>query len=399
MSFQLSPLSPAHHFTPPGQVAVIGASSAGLFAAALLAQEGLPVRVYEASPSLDPLPRTLIVTSRLPEVLGFLPEEAVLNRVQRIELFSAGAAARLSLRQPDLIVERERVIRLLAERARQAGAEIVCGQRFIGFDASSADAPRDPLCLRFVDSTGGRPRQERADVVIGADGVHSRVAQAARAPLPSVALLQAQVALPPDADPHTVRVWFAPGDTRFFYWLIPQSGQRAAVGLIADDAAQARDELARFLNTHGLEPLEVQAGSVAVHRFSSRPWATVGGRRLYLVGDAAGQVKMTTVGGLVTGLRGARVAATAILGHNAWRSECRQLQRELDLHLLLRLILDRFRDADYDRLLGLLNWRTQDVLATRNRDELARAFWSLPFAQPRLLLLGARVLLRQLRRG
>ncbi|MDH7486892.1 MAG: NAD(P)/FAD-dependent oxidoreductase [Anaerolineae bacterium] len=392
-------LSPSNHFPFPGQVAVIGASSAGLFAAALLAQEGLSVRVYEASPDLDPLPRTLIVTSRLPEVLGFLPAEAVLNQVQHIELFSSGASVRLSLRKPDLIVERERVIRLLAERARQAGAEIVCGQRFIGFDALPADAPRSPLRLRFVDGAGDHPRQEQADVVIGADGVHSQVAQAVRVQPSSVALLQAQVVLPPGADPHTVRVWFMPGDTRFFYWLIPQSGQRAVVGLIADDVAQARDRLARFLNAHGLEPLQVQAGAVAVRRFSSRPWATVGGRRVYLVGDAAGQVKMTTVGGLVTGLRGARVAAAAVLGHSGWRSEQRELQRELDLHLLLRLILDRFRDADYDQLLGLLNRRTQDVLATRSRDELARAFWSLPFAQPHLLLLAARVLLRQLRPG
>ena len=389
-------MSDLSHSTPPSDVAVVGASTAGLFAATLLAQEGLSVRVYEASQSLTPLPRTLIVTSRLPEVLGFLPTEAVLNQVQHIELISAGASTRVSFRKPDLIIERQRLIRLLADRARQAGAAIVFGQRFAGFDQSAGDSPGHPLGLRFVDAASDHSRQERADVVIGADGVHSQVVQAAAAQLPpSVTLLQALVALPAGSDPHTVRVWFEPDDTRFFYWLIPESRERAAVGLIADDAAVAKVRLDHFLSAHGFEPLEYQSSLVAAHRFSSRPWVEVGGRRVHLAGDAAGQVKMTTVGGLVTGLRGARSVAAAILGRSDHRPERRELKRELDLHLLLRVILDRFTPADYDDILRLLNQRTKAVLQTHNRDELTRAFWSLPLAQPQLLPLAVRVLLRQ----
>ena len=133
-----------------------------------------------------------------------------------------------------------------------------------------------------------------------------------------------------------------------------------------------------------------------MHRFSSRPWAEVEGYRVLLVGDAAGQVKMTTVGGLVAGLRGARAAAEAILGRKGYRQELRELKRELDLHLLMRSILDRFADADYDELLRLLNRRAKDILETYNRDEMAKGLWSLLLAQPRLLPVTARVLLRQL---
>ena len=43
----------------------------------------------------------------------------------------------------------------------------------------------------------------------------------------------------------------------------------------------------------------------------------VGAGNVYLVGDAAGQVKVSTVGGTVTGLRGAQAVALAILGQRA----------------------------------------------------------------------------------
>ncbi|MBC8252720.1 MAG: NAD(P)/FAD-dependent oxidoreductase [Ardenticatenia bacterium] len=383
----------------PPNVAIIGASAAGLFAATLLAQEGLPVRVYEANETLDPLPRTLIITRRLSQVLGFVPSEAVINQVQHIELISRSASARVTLRQPDLIVERESLIRLLAERAQQAGAEIVPGQRFVGFDDGSASS--DPgLGLLLLKLRRSRPQEERAAVVIGADGAHSRVAEAAaHRGQGAVAIMQALVALPPGADPHTVRVWFARGDTRFFYWLIPESKERAVVGLIAEEEREAEAKLKRFLSAHGFEPQGYQGALVAVHRFASRPWAEVDGRHVLLVGDAAGQVKMTTVGGVVAGLRGARAAAHAILGPASYRQELRGLKQELDLHLLMRSILDRFSDADYDELLCLLNRRAKDVLETCNRDEMGRAVWRLLAVQPRWLSVAARALLRRLGTG
>ncbi|MBM4467607.1 MAG: hypothetical protein FJ014_18980, partial [Chloroflexi bacterium] len=115
-------------------VVIIGASTAGLFAAYLLAKEGLAVRLYEQGETLGPPARTLIVTSQINQVLGFVPTEAIVNRVQHIELFSRHASARVSLQQPDLIVERAQLIHLLAARARQAGAAIELGYKFLGLE-------------------------------------------------------------------------------------------------------------------------------------------------------------------------------------------------------------------------------------------------------------------------
>ena len=71
-------------------IAIIGGSAAGFFTASLLAQEGLPVRIFEASNSVDPSPRTLIVTSYVSDLTGSLCEGTVVNEIRWFELF-AGA--------------------------------------------------------------------------------------------------------------------------------------------------------------------------------------------------------------------------------------------------------------------------------------------------------------------
>ena len=48
-------------------VAVVGGSAAGLFASALLARQGVPVRIFERIEELEPGARTLIVTRANPQ--------------------------------------------------------------------------------------------------------------------------------------------------------------------------------------------------------------------------------------------------------------------------------------------------------------------------------------------
>jgi flavin-dependent dehydrogenase len=205
-----------------------------------------------------------------------------------------------------------------------------------------------------------------------------------------VSLLQATVALPDGAQSDTTQVWFDPPSTRFFYWLIPVSATRAAVGLIADDAQQAQVSLQRFLAAHDLRPLDFQGAQVPSYHRNGLPGATVSGARIFLVGDAAAQVKMTTVGGVVSGLRGARAVAQAILDGGDPGPESGALGRELTWHWLLRQVLDRFGPADYDDLLALVNAGMQGVLGSCTRDEALRLLLPALLVQPRLLFFAAR---------
>ncbi len=74
---------------------------------------------------------------------------------------------------------------------------------------------------------------------------------------------------------------------------------------------------------------------------------SLGRTRVMMVGDAAGHVKVTTVGGTVSGLSGARAAARAILRESGYHRELRPLTFELTLHWLIRRLWNRFSEEDY----------------------------------------------------
>lgn len=369
-------------------VSVVGGSAAGLFTASLLARQGVPVRVFERIESLDPAERTLIVTSHMRNLLGRAAESCVLNEIRRFELFTDGRAATIPLKCPDLIIERRALIQGLAQEAQRAGAKIELGRRFHALQPNARG-----LILEVERTSDGGREDVHTDTVVGGDGVLSPVARAAGwPPLDTVPLVQAIVPLPKDMAPDTARVWFVPQDTPYFYWLVPESPERGALGIIGETGAETKLHLERFLEKKKLEPIEFQGARIPVYTRWIPVRRQVGRGSVYLVGDAAGQVKVTTVGGIVTGLRGALGVAQSILNGGS-SHELQSLRRELDLHLLLRRSMHDFQQADYSRLVDLLNDPAKHSLAEYSRDEAWKILWRVCLRQPRLLLLGLRGLL------
>ena len=365
---------------PTWDVTVIGASSAGLLAAYLLARAGQRVALFEQHTSIAPARRTLIITPYLTRVLPFSFQDAVLHTTPIMAVAGPSMKAEIHLKEPDLIVERSALIRLLLDAAREAGVQVFTGHKLVDVEADGEQA-RIHL---YVKATSQR-RVVSTRAIIGADGVFSDTARLVgiRRP-PSVPILQAEVDLPSDWDPDRVQVWFDRQDTRFFYWLIPESQVRGVVGLVADANDDIRALLVAFLNRHHLTPLAFQGARVAMHHPGLRPWGKVGNTPVYLVGDAAGQVKVTTVGGSVTGFLGAKAAAEALLQDRPYAETVRALKRELDLHWWVRALLDRLDNRGYDALIRGLTPRIRHFLATRTRDEMAGALWPVLLTTPAL---------------
>jgi flavin-dependent dehydrogenase len=367
-------------------VAVVGGSAAGLYTAAALARAGRSVRILESLSGLDPARRTLIVTDHFRQQLGLASAASIVNEIRRFELFTDGRSAQVTLTRPDLIVERSRLIPALAREARQAGAQFSFDTRFLGLSANSRG-------LRLEVETAGRREELHASSVVGADGAASRVARAAGwPPIETVPLVQAIVKLPKDCPPDTTRVWFVPDDTPYFYWLIPESAERGALGIIGVDGRDTSRCIARFLEKKQMEPLEWQGARIPVYRRWVPVRKRVGNGDVFLVGDAAAQVKVSTIGGIVTGFRGARGVADAIL-RNGRSPELSALRRELGTHWLIRRALHHFQQKDYSQLVDLLNAATRQSLGEVNRDESMRLLWNVFRRQPRLVLLGLRGLL------
>ena len=368
---------------------VVGASCAGLRAAELLAAEGMRVAVIERRAHIDRITRTWIVTEHLEPVLGFTPSQAIVHRSGVMRMYAGNAMNEVRLAAPDLIVERSRMLPLLAARAAAAGAELT-----MSTDVRAISDTGTALAVTIKDRKGSQERTLETAHVIGADGVHSMVARLFGAkPQRTVPIVQAKVDLPAGFDPDITEIWFERNRTRFFFWLIPESTTTGALGVIAEQPETARALLDDFMAERGYKALEYQGALIPLHQpLRKCEWNLQGGRVL-LVGDAAAHVKVTTVGGLVSGLWGAQAAATALTQGRSYGSQLRSLHAELHVHDFIRWVMDRFSHRDYEQMLGLLGHGLQVALGRNNRDSVARSKWSILAAEPRMITLAAKAVL------
>lgn len=367
-------------------ISIIGGSTAGFLTACRLAEQGASVRLFEATEQFTPPPRTLIVTRYMREVLGSLGQSAVVNEIRKFELFTDGRVATISLQDPDLVIERSTLLHELAAEAESAGVEVLTGRRFQGLKSNGKR-------LSFSVSRNGGSVEESTDVLVGADGTFSRVAQSAGWPSPAIVhLLQAVVDLPEDQSPETTRVWFLPQETPYFFWLIPHSSTQGVLGLIGKDEEQTRQSLERFMEKKRFVPIELQDAQVPLYTEWIPNHRRIGDGHVYLVGDAAGHVKVSTVGGVVTGFRGAVGVTEAILNGGPG-STLHALRRELDRHSLIRRVLNRFTQKEYSHLIDLLTPSTRHSLSAISRDNATKLLRHVILKQPRLLLLGLRAFL------
>ncbi len=372
------------------EVVIIGASSAGLYAGALLAEKGVHVALFEREGKIDPQRRTYIITSGLERVLGEIPYGLVKYQVSALAVETNNEEVTIPLVDDDLVLERNEMRQALADRARQAGAALHLGLAFEGFREV------DGLTQLVFKSRDGEERLVRAETAVGADGAFSAVAQAAGIPRPAaVPIIQAEINLPSGWTRGLTKVWFDVVNTRYFYWLIPESESRAVVGLISEPGRDVQALLERFLEKHSFRPLGLQSGQAAMHHPQLEPWGRVGDTDVLLVGDAAGQVKVTTVGGTVTGFWGARAVAEAVTTGIGYQAALQGLKKELDLHWRIRSLLERLDNGGYDRLVANISPRVIRFLGKYDRDAMRGNFWKLAFLQPRFIPLGLQLLFRK----
>ena len=108
---------------------------------------------------------------------------------------------------------------------------------------------------------------------------------------------------------------------------------------------------------------------------------------MYLIGDAATQVKATTGGGIIPSLKAAQTLCDCITNKKNYNKEFkRQSGRELFLHLKIRNLLNKFSDKDYDRLLNLMDKEeVRKILKKYDRDTPIPLVASLLLKEPRFL--------------
>ena len=326
-----------------------------------------------------------------------IDDNVILRPVNSAKLFSpSGNFLRLWREEPQAcVLDRVAFDIAMANRAQGNGAEYLLDSQ-----ASRIEVEDDRVTIETFPQKARLNLEARAVVI--ATGFGSKLAE--RLGLGNFGDFviggQAEVAT---TDVDEVEVYFgrevAPG---FFGWLVPTSPLTARVGLLSrhNPELYLRKLLASLVAQGKIVSTETKLSYGGI---PLKPLGRTYGEGLIVVGDAAGQVKPTSGGGIYYGLLCADIAADTL--HQAlqrddlsakslakyereWR---RKLGRELKIGYWARKLFERLSDNQIDRIFN--------IIKTNGIDEALLKAKELSFdwhSQAILMLLGRTVVSKAL---
>lgn len=351
-------------------ISIIGAGPAGCYLAYLLAKTGKEVHIFEEHNKIGwPIHCTGLVTSSINEILN-LKKDVIVNEIDKVRIFSKNDFLELKLKNKNIVLDREKFDNYLSDLAVSKGAKIFLNYKFI-------DNKNNLIKIRYNN------KQEtvlRTDYLIGADGPLSQVAKSNNlfGKRRFLTGLQAIVKLKNDN-----YIEFYPS-IGIFAWVVPENKEICRIGVASySNIKDHFDKLLKLKRINNKKIIEKQGGIIPVYN----PKLKTKRGYAYLVGDAACQVKATTGGGIVQGLKAAEALASSIINKKDYEKEWKKrMGRDLLLHLKMRNIMDRFKEKDWDCLIRLFKKdETKKIIENFDRDYPTAFLFKLILKEPRLL--------------
>ncbi|MDQ7843721.1 MAG: NAD(P)/FAD-dependent oxidoreductase [Armatimonadota bacterium] len=345
---------------------VAGAGPAGGMAALTAAKAGLRVALVEEHPQVG-WPAHCSGKIQLHAFREFaLPQHLIMNTLRAGAFYAPdGSVARLRRSEPDsYVVDRTLFDRWLADEAQRHGADLILGTRLLAVER------RDGV-MRVRGRRDGRTITLTAPLVVDAEGARPALPASLGLRLPRAHVLGLQYQMDrvdleeEDCPEIYLGRAYAPG---FFAWIMPIGGRRARAGLCVDPRQASHGPgyyLERLIREHPVASRRLR-GAV-VERKLAGPIPVLGARRpsvidrMLIAGDAAGQVKATSGGGIYFSLIAGRLAALAahrFLGGDGgalawyeaqWR---RRFGRELHATAFARVTINHMTDGELNALIA-----------------------------------------------
>jgi len=350
-------------------VIVVGAGPVGSTAARYAAINGADVLMVEDHASVgSPVGCTGLLSTRAVTECDVRPSDRfVLNSVRGAFVHPMkGESLPIDGKETKAyVVSRKNFDRTLASMALESGVELRLNTR--ATDLEYVDGVQK---LSVIEN--GQHREIKAGVIIGADGVRSRIARMAGLGNVKKILPGVQIEAPynsPDTD--FVELFIGSQAPGFFGWVVPVDDKISRIGLAIDSntdesVLNCLDKMlknnphiaSRYRGGH----LDLVTGGIPIG-----PLEKTYAEGTLIVGDAAGQVKPTSGGGIYTGAACAKIAGelaakAALENDNSaqrlseydhrWREK---LGKELAIGMNIHNFIAGLEDEKMDELIASMN--------------------------------------------
>ncbi len=360
-------------------VVVVGAGPAGSIAARHAAVAGARTLVIEEhAASGSPVQCTGLVSSKTLDVCDIEPGVWVYQNIKGAHIISPDGSS-ISIGGEKVrayVIDRKIFDRLLLQRAAEAGADVMMKTKAVGLGPGMGQGPgagpvqgnaNGKKVLEVI--TNGKRFDISAGVVIGADGVQGSIARWSALGQVQKVLSGVQIETAYDVEnTDHVEVFLGSDVPGFFAWAVPVSENTARIGLCVDPAKthlSAYEHLKRFLHTN--PRIKERSGKgcsdLLVGCIPLGPQSRTAADGVIITGDAAGQVKPTSGGGVYMGALCAKIAgevaakaalsgdtsAGALMEYDLrWREA---VGRELAVGMRIHNVFGRMGDEDFNELM------------------------------------------------
>ncbi len=352
---------------------IVGGGPVGSYLALNLSKNGVKASVFEEHSEIGfPSHCAGHISIRSLKNMGLypLPKGIVENNFSTANFYSPqGTQFTINLSCPvTTVIDRARFDQYLANQAKAAGAQFLLNSRVQSLRIKKG-------CVKGIDikHANGKEDVVRSSIVFDAEGISSRILRqaglTALKPSGLVYAVETEIDNVQDIEQDAVEVYFgksyAPG---FYGWLIPRLDGTAKLGL-ATNTGNPRDYLKRLMTKHPIAKKQLARAKITKIGYHA---ITLGGpiRRAYAdgflaVGDCASQVKPTTGGGVIFGLKcaseAAEVASQALNVEDVSSNTLREYQKRcndllnFDIKVMLRLrkFLNSLSDERLDEMLRI----------------------------------------------
>ncbi|MFH1174623.1 MAG: NAD(P)/FAD-dependent oxidoreductase [archaeon] len=303
-----------------------------------------------------------------------IPRQFITNRIRTARIMAPdGKCIEVTFKRPDVVFARDEYVAYLAGKAQDAGVQYC--------QPAKIRSVTKKVCVEDL-----RTKQRQMfmpDLLVGADGALSTVGK-------ETGLLQQRTHFVATKTivkyKHNNSITFYPF-VRDFAWVIPHDEDTAEIGIAArQDVSRTFTAFCQRLN---ITPAKREAAIIPWYSAKQPIYKQQGNMHVALVGDAAGQVKATTGGGIIYGMKAAIILADCIRKdklHAYPRLIKKNIGRELSLHLQARRLMDKMTIPDWNRAIALFqDSRLQNVLGNSSRDRLSRLAFKSIVTKPQLL--------------
>ena len=363
-------------------IAIIGAGPVGCYAAHLLAKAGCEVDLYEEHKEIgSPIQCTGLLTS---DFDTFFPQfkdqkaEFLVNTLKSVTVKTKHNS--IIVPQTEYLVCRTKFDQFFGKLAKDAGVKVHLQHSFKKKQGDS---------LVIKDTKNDKELKITPNIIIAADGPLSKTAKAFEIyHQKRQNYYGIQAVIKGEFDKGNFDVYFGEEFCKdFFVWVVPESNNIARVGLCSKQ--HSKPIFDKFMQQHPKWKIkEIQAGVIPIYKHAQ----ILSKDNCFVVGDAAGQVKATTLGGLIPGLRAAEKLVGSIAGNNehnqakSYKQSTMKLRLELLLHQKIRTAMDSFTDADWENMLKLTSQeKIQKTLQKYSRDNPIPLVLTAVLKEPRFL--------------